>query len=367
MRGKAWNAGGPARPLVRPLEDSDYRSDIMTANPEPRTLTCPPERPARRWKRPLYTEGMARAARKSTATRRRRPRSAWWRTVGRVVGGLAGAGFTFLAIVYLTLPDVRPLATTPPDDTAFMRMRDRQAHAKGTPAARDYRWVPYSRISPNLRRAVLVAEDDLFWDHEGIDLDALRESLQQNLSKGEVVRGGSTITQQLAKNLYLSPSRDPVRKLRELMITRLLERVLTKERILELYLNVVEWGDGVWGAEAASRRYFRKPAAQLTPSEAALLAGSLINPIRYSPASPPARLRARQVMILRRMGGTPAVAPPAAAEPVVAPPSPVQPSTSPPDDEVLRPDERAPSGEQAPTKRSPAPADAQPARTPGSR
>jgi monofunctional glycosyltransferase len=294
---------------------------------------------------------MVRAARKSTATRRRRTPSSWWRTAGRVVAGTIAAGFTFLAYVYLTLPDVRPLATMPPDDTAFMRMRDRQAHAKGTPAARDYRWVPYTRISPNLRRAVLVAEDDLFWDHEGIDIDALRESLQQNLSKGEVVRGGSTITQQLAKNLYLSPSRDPIRKLRELMITRLLERQLTKQRILELYLNVVEWGDGVWGAEAASRRYFRKPASQLTASEAALLAGSLINPIRYSPASPPARLRSRQAMILRRMGRAPAdVAPAPAVAPVPlpspgttpadtgAPTSPQSPPAS--DEEVLRLDER---------------------------
>lgn len=298
---------------------------------------------------------MARAPRRSTTTSRRRlTPSSWWRTVGRVIGGLAGAGFTFLAYVYLTLPDVRPLAAVPPDSTAFMRMRDRQAHAKGTPAARDYRWVPYGRLSPNLRRAVLVAEDDLFWEHEGIDIEALRESLQQNLSKGEVVRGGSTITQQLAKNLYLSPSQDPVRKLRELMITRLLERLLAKQRILELYLNVVEWGDGVWGAEAASRRYFRKPASQLTPSEAALLAGSLINPIRYSPASPPARLRARQAMILRRMGRAPAdVAPAPAVAPAPSPAPgtmpadtdvPASPQAPPePDDEVLRPDERPPA------------------------
>lgn len=186
-----------------------------------------------------------------------------------------------------------------------MRLRADAAHASGVPVERDYRWVPYRRIAPTLKRAVLIAEDDLFWQHEGVDLASIRQAIEDRMaSDGGTLRGGSTITQQLAKNLYLSPSRSPVRKLRELMITRLLERLLSKQRIFELYLNVVEWGDGVWGAEAASRRYFRKPASQLSASEAALLAGALINPVRYSPASPPRRLRGRQQMILRRMSSS---------------------------------------------------------------
>jgi monofunctional glycosyltransferase len=267
--------------------------------------------------------------------------------VGRVVAGVVAAAFTFLSYLYLTLPDVRPLATAPPDDTAFMRLRAREAHARGVPATRDYRWVPYSRISPNLRRAVLVAEDDLFWKHDGLDVVQLRASFEQALREGEFVRGGSTVTQQLAKNLYLSPSRDPLRKLRELMITRLLERLLTKQRILELYLNVVEWGDGVWGAEAASRHYFRKPAAQLTAPEAALLAGALINPVRYSPAAPPARLRARQRTILRRLSGRAGTEPSPAQDASPTPQSTDQkPSGAWPasnqDTPVLLPDERAP-------------------------
>ena len=247
---------------------------------------------------------MPRTVRRRVHPRAGRARSSLWRTAGQVVAGLAAVAFATMAYLYLTLPDVRVLIDAPPDETAFMRLRAREAHAIGTPARRDYRWVPYGRISQTLKRAVLVAEDDLFWQHEGVDLEQIREAIEDHLSRGTTLRGGSTITQQLAKNLYLSPSRNPVRKLRELMITRLLEHVLSKRRIFELYLNVIEWGDGVWGAEAASRRYFRKSAASLTAPEAALLAGAIINPVRYSPASPPRRLRNRQAMILRRMGSS---------------------------------------------------------------
>jgi monofunctional biosynthetic peptidoglycan transglycosylase len=228
-----------------------------------------------------------------------------------VIAGAAAVGVLWLGYYAVTVPDVRPLADHPPADTAFMRLRARQAHAEGRPAAQDYRFVPYARISQTLKRAVLVAEDSGFWAHEGIEMEAIKESFEATLATGEIVRGGSTITQQLAKNLYLSPSQDPLRKLRELMITRRLERLLSKRRIFELYLNVVEWGGGAWGAEAASRKYFRKSAANLGASEAALLAGALINPNRYSPADPPQRLRRRQQLILRRMGMRDAPVPPA--------------------------------------------------------
>ena len=125
--------------------------------------------------------------------------------------------------------------------------------------------MPYARISPNLKKAVIVTEDSAFWQHEGIDYEQLRESMETNWERGEFARGASTITQQLAKNLYLSPSKNPIRKVKELLITRRLEVELSKQRILEIYLNVIEWGDGVWGAEAAARRYFRKSAAELDP------------------------------------------------------------------------------------------------------
>jgi monofunctional biosynthetic peptidoglycan transglycosylase len=219
------------------------------------------------------------------------------------------AGFAYACYIYLTLPDVRVLRTSNPSTTAFMELRASEAQRRGQPATRDLRWVPYARISQNLKRAVLVAEDSAFWTHEGVDYEQLKESMEVNWERGEFARGASTITQQLAKNLYLSPSKNPIRKLRELLIARRLEAALSKQRILELYLNLIEWGDGVWGAEAAARRYFRKPAIDLSPGDAALLAAAISNPHVLDPGHPSARLRRRQQMIMRRMG---AVTPPPA-------------------------------------------------------
>ena len=197
-------------------------------------------------------------------------------------------------------------------------MRAREAHTEGRTLRHEQRWVPYARISQHLKRAVIVAEDSAFWEHEGIDLEQIRESMEINLELGRAARGASTITQQLAKNLYLSPSRNPIRKLRELIIARRMEAALSKARILEIYLNVIEWGDGVWGAEAAARRYFGIRASALSPSQAALLAGAIINPRVYSPAKPNARLLRRQRIIMAKMGAvTPPVAPPVDA-PVAA-------------------------------------------------
>jgi monofunctional biosynthetic peptidoglycan transglycosylase len=233
-------------------------------------------------------------------------------------GFTAGAaGFALLAYVYLTLPDVRPLATVNPTSTAFMELRAEEAAAAGRPVRRVQRWVPYSRISQSLKRAVLVAEDDAFWQHEGIDIEQIRASMEINIERGRAVRGASTITQQLAKNLYLSPSRDPLRKLRELIIARRLEAALPKARIFELYLNVIEWGDGIWGAEAASRAYFGLPASALGPEQAALLAGAIVNPRVLNPAHPNGRLLGRQRIILARMGS---VTPPTLAPVISAAP-----------------------------------------------
>ena len=218
------------------------------------------------------------------------------------VAVVAAVSFAAVAYVYLTLPDVRGLAVANPTTTAFMELRATEAEAEGKEVRRAYTWVPYRRISPHLKRAVLVAEDSAFWEHEGIDLEQIKVAIETAIERGDAPRGASTITQQLAKNLYLSPSRDPFRKLRELIITRRLEAELPKARILELYLNVVEWGDGVWGAEGAAQRYFGTPAASLSRAQSALLAGALINPIRYSPGRPPPRLLRRQQIILGRMG-----------------------------------------------------------------
>jgi monofunctional biosynthetic peptidoglycan transglycosylase len=240
------------------------------------------------------------------------------RTLRKVLRGLsvaAALGFVYIAYVYLTLPDVRILATENPTSTAFIELRKREAQDAGRRLTIRQRWVPYTQISNNLRRAVLVAEDAAFFDHDGIDLRELRASLEHNWEEGRFERGASTITQQLAKNLYLSPSRNPVRKLKELLITRRLEAALSKRRILEIYLNVIEWGDGIFGAEAAARAYFGKPASALTPTEAALLAGAIINPREHSPAQPTRRLLRRQQIIARRMGIKPS--PPASESHVI--------------------------------------------------
>jgi monofunctional biosynthetic peptidoglycan transglycosylase len=240
--------------------------------------------------------------------------------------------FLYIGYVYVTLPDVRRLATANPTTTAFMELRKREAEEAGRKFAVRHRWVPYTQISNNLRRAVLVAEDSAFFDHDGVDIKELRASLEANWEEGRFTRGASTITQQLAKNLYLSPSRNPIRKLKELMITRRLEAALSKRRILEIYLNVIEWGDGIFGAEAASRAYFGKPASALMPDEAALLAGAIINPREHSPARPTRRLLRRQQIIVRRMGIKPPA--PATVSPTNTTPTDTQLSTHTPSTEL---------------------------------
>ncbi len=232
--------------------------------------------------------------------------------IGRLSRWAVGAVavlFACVAYAYLTLPDVRRLATENPTSTAFTELRAREARAAGKTPRHVQRWIAYRRISPALTRAVLVAEDAAFWQHDGVDYDELQKSIEVDWARGQLTRGASTITQQLAKNLYLSPSKNPLRKFRELIIARRLEAELSKQRILELYLNVIEWGDGIYGADAAAQAYFHKSAAALGPSEAALMAGAIINPRVMNPLKPTRRLNRRQQIILGRMGGvTPPVA-----------------------------------------------------------
>jgi monofunctional biosynthetic peptidoglycan transglycosylase len=225
----------------------------------------------------------------------------WWRRALRIATGTAAVLFATLAYCWLTLPDVRRLRTETPRTTAFMELRRGEAGKAGRKPAFSHRYVRYGRISPVLVRAVLAAEDAAFFSHDGVDYDELRISFERNFELGEFSRGASTITQQLAKNLYLSPSRNPYRKISELMIARRLEAELSKTRILELYLNLIEWGDGIWGAEAAAQRYFGIPASDLSAEQAALLAGAIINPRVYSPANPNGRLLRRQQIILGRI------------------------------------------------------------------
>ena len=181
-------------------------------------------------------------------------------------------------LVWCSIPNVGYLADENPETTAFIELRRHEADDAGKPFKLEWRWVPMKRISVYLRRAVIYAEDINFYEHDGVDWGAIEKA-----AEGEFARGGSTITQQVAKNLYLSPSRSPVRKVRELLIAYRLEDDLDKHRILELYLNIAEWGDGVFGAEAASRHWFHHSAAALTPLEAARLAVALPNPRERAP------------------------------------------------------------------------------------
>ena len=209
---------------------------------------------------------------------------------------LAGA-----ALFWVTLPDVRPLATSWPRTTAFMERRKAQLAKEGKSDRLEWSPVPLSRIAPEMQRAAVVAEDARFWEHDGVDWEAMRGALQTNLEKGDVKVGGSTITQQLAKNLYLSPARTPWRKLRELVIAHRLERRLSKKRILELYLNVIEFGPRTFGVEAAARRFLGKSASALSREDAAKLAAIIPSPRIYDPVRHPERVARRAQRILRRM------------------------------------------------------------------
>ena len=189
----------------------------------------------------------------------------------------------------------------PPRETAFMAQRHDEARAKSANVTQLYRWVPYARISVQLKRAMIVAEDAKFAAHGGFDWDGMEKARDKNRQKGHVVAGGSTITQQLAKNLFLSPAKSYWRKAEEAVITVLLEAMLPKQRIFELYLNVIEWGNGVFGAEAAAQRYFGVTAAQLSAEQAARLAAMVPSPRLFERRPDSVYLAGRVATILARM------------------------------------------------------------------
>ena len=183
-----------------------------------------------------------------------------------------------LAYFYYTLPDVSALKTRNPKRSALMMLRDQEYKRKGLRLPRHQIWEPYGAISENLKKAILLSEDASFFSHNGVDVEELKEALKEDLETGSFRRGGSTITMQLARNLYLNPSKNPLRKAKEIIIAWRLEHALTKRRIFEIYLNVVEWGRHIYGAEAAARHYFGKSAADLDILEAATLAALLQSP-----------------------------------------------------------------------------------------
>jgi monofunctional biosynthetic peptidoglycan transglycosylase len=189
-----------------------------------------------------------------------------------------------LLLYLLFVPNVSKLKKETPKKTALMEYREKESKEKGKRFRINRVWVPLSKISPYLVKAVLIAEDDKFWNHEGFDYEAIQKAIEKDVKTKRFRFGGSTISQQLARNLYLSPEKSLLRKVREAIITWRMEKVLSKRRILEIYLNVVEWGEGIFGVEAASRHYYGKPSSELTAQEAARLAVVLPNPRRYHPA-----------------------------------------------------------------------------------
>ncbi|RJQ21564.1 MAG: monofunctional biosynthetic peptidoglycan transglycosylase [Nitrospiraceae bacterium] len=180
-------------------------------------------------------------------------------------------------------PDISNLKKDNPRKTAFMEYREKEWREQGRKIITRESWTPLSRISPYLIKSVLIAEDDKFYRHEGFDFDAMKNAFEKDIKQKKFKYGGSTISQQLAKNLYLSPSKNPLRKFKEAILTWRIEKTLSKKRILELYLNFAEWGEGIFGIEAASFHYYGKPASELGPEEASRLASVLPNPRKYNP------------------------------------------------------------------------------------
>ena len=197
---------------------------------------------------------------------------------------LAACAFVAVDVArYFFYPNVAGLIKNRPEKTAFMAYREKTWQANGIKKKISTSWAPLSQVSPYVLKAVIIAEDDKFWSHEGFDYEAMQKALEKDLQKKTFKAGGSTISQQLAKNLYLTPAKNPIRKIKEAILTWRIERQLSKRRILELYLNVAEWGDGLFGIETAARQYYGKSAKNLSAREAATLAAALPNPRRFRP------------------------------------------------------------------------------------
>jgi monofunctional biosynthetic peptidoglycan transglycosylase len=221
-----------------------------------------------------------------------------WRAAG-IVAGAAALAVVLLHVYYAAM--IVWWRDHAPQETAFMAARMDELAARNPKARLQYRFVPYERIGNSLKRAMIAAEDAKFVDHEGFDWDGIELALEKNQKRGRIVAGGSTITQQLAKNLFLSPSRSWLRKGQEAVITLMLEALLDKRRIFELYLNVIEWGNGVFGAEAAAQHYFGVSAARLSAEQGARLAAMAPNPRFYEHHQGAPGLNRKIRIILARM------------------------------------------------------------------
>lgn len=200
-----------------------------------------------------------------------------------ILGLVILSAFVLSIAFYFVYPDVSILRKVNPKKSAFMEYREKEWKQQGRKKKIVQQWVPLSQVSPYVVKAVIIAEDDKFWSHDGFDFEAMQKALEKDLKHKKFKAGGSTISQQLAKNLFLSPSKNPMRKLKEAVLTWRLERTLSKKRIIEIYLNIVEWGDGLFGVEAAAQHYYGRPASDLNAVEASKLAAALPNPRRFIP------------------------------------------------------------------------------------
>lgn len=231
--------------------------------------------------------------------KRRKVRSRWRKWTKNILLVILGVAILYQSWITITLFHYR---RSNPSATAMMDQRASQARARGEEVKRVQTWVPYDRISRSLTRAVLAGEDSRFFDHAGFDWEEIRKALEEDWNEGEFKRGASTITQQLAKNLFLSTSKNPLRKLHEAVITKEMEWILSKRRILEIYLNVIEWGDGIYGAEAAAQEYFNTSAASLSADQAAFLSAIIPSPNgAFDPSKHRRRVERRKNLISRLM------------------------------------------------------------------
>ena len=239
----------------------------------------------------------AQARPRRTSRKKSRPR--WWKWAKITILVILGVAILYQGWIVFSIFRYR---SSNPSSTAMMEQRASQARARGEQVKRVQTWVAYDRISRNLTRAVLAGEDSRFFDHAGFDWEEIRKALEEDWNEGQFKRGASTITQQLAKNLFLSTSKNPLRKLHEAVITKEMEWILGKRRILEIYLNVIEWGDGVYGAEAAARTYFNTSAAAVSADQAAFLSAIIPSPNgAFNPSTHRRRVERRKNLIERLM------------------------------------------------------------------
>jgi monofunctional biosynthetic peptidoglycan transglycosylase len=239
----------------------------------------------------------ARARPRTTVRKKSRPR--WWKWAKITILVILGVAILYQVWIVFSIFRYR---SSNPSTTALMDQRASEARARGEDVKRVQMWVPYDRISRNVTRAVLAGEDSRFFDHAGFDWEEIRKALEEDWNEGQFKRGASTITQQLAKNLFLSTSKNPLRKVHEALITKEMEWILGKRRILEIYLNVIEWGDGVYGAEAAARTYFNTSAASVSADQAAFLSAIIPSPNGvFNPSTHRRRVERRKNLIERLM------------------------------------------------------------------